>query len=1464
MNSKSRIQQVILINWKGMFFQPFQLDPGMTILEGANGTGKTTIMIAAYTCLMPDLNFLNFQNVSTVNVRKNEDKGLYGRLGQGDPVFSILDILTADGVRHLVGVQLIKKTYPQVHLKHFAVRNLDLDADLEQILLIHHADANRQEIPSLAEIGEKASVAGGELVHFRHAKDYFKFLFDAGITPVRMAENDERKQYNQLLHTSLYGGLSRSLQSSLRDYLLPQDNTLVSSIQDMEQNLLTCRRTRATIQRYQSVRGVIQGVYQNGLEMFSAACYANRLAAEQSLRKALDIRKERRTSRSRWEELSATIIETKTRMFEQEDTYRRAVAALEAAREQMAVAHSARDIKQEIDGKQAVQVKQQQIASEEQANLSTLKQEEREHQARNQALTNQQLELAKKLSNAGEAWETLSKQVGLYQQASKLLSETRELLDTDDIDIEAIDDWTNQAEKQFADAQDAHQTAYRQWQETNLKQQHRNRYLELLQQVTDSSSSPETEGALAVQACDDFRDLEARYDRLKSIPETLSALESKISHRNEALAHLAAAELSSVKSGDDLEQAWQELVREIEEKEGQLAELRQSIRGKQDEVASVDRQLPELKKTLGDWESFQEDRKQLEDRTTRTISSKKELSYLRKSLDDQQLKLNLDRFRLEADLKQKQLLFNTLLSTGTTDDRLKTLNEEGYGTLLSNRYEDIPTEWSANLESRLGPLANALVVKNVQAAAEELANSFNRPDEVWLVEEEKQEKLPESRELVDSLLVKHGDAWRLSRLSEHPSLGKRARTEKVEFLREDIKKMTSELEKLLQRIKGGEENLSLLSRLVPYASFLESASPIEAIETIEKSIPALNQELLELTEREKRLHGKLARLNERRTRVQQTFIHKELLGETGLESTRDELLEEQALVEALGEEIERKREVIRELQQGLATLNDPMTTDGQQLEATLQQARKEEDRTRMAVEALQRLAESKSHFQYEDQVPLLEEKKGFTQHLHDQLTEIDEQQQALKHELETVTGKLTEAEALSRSEDKKLISLEGQLEQLRNSLGKLASEGSEAEVTLAEEQVTSAKDLANSEEKRLNELKTSGFQQEAEIRQVQETKTKAEVAWKRIYAQARPVLKAWRQFRNQARSEGKLERLLADFYSELQSGSKKPDRFWRKESAARATLIKTLESMNNTRVLLDSIKANRSEESDEISQGNECLFIWQQIQGFLNQVIPVDLQTSDPEKAQATIADKLETLEQNLEQQERSLRQHVQNIPSHIHAKIRKEKSRIRQLNQKLEAVRFGFLQTIRINIETQPKLKAFLDVLPQQLDFFTESDSETVPVETLMANLYEELGAGKVKGDLLLDYRHYVRLNIEVRREGNEDFEKVTSTNLSTGESIGVGIAVLIMVLMSWEDQANLLRGTEQAGSLRFLLLDESSRLDQKALYTLNDFCESMELQLMIAAPSVEKTLRGTTHHLTRGYYEGREEVIVRGRRLN
>ncbi|MCP4715335.1 MAG: hypothetical protein GY868_09475 [Deltaproteobacteria bacterium] len=328
-----------------------------------------------------------------------------------------------------------------------------------------------------------------------------------------------------------------------------------------------------------------------------------------------------------------------------------------------------------------------------------------------------------------------------------------------------------------------------------------------------------------------------------------------------------------MKSSEELEKAWQELVGNIKNREEQLAGLRQSIREKRDELDAAERQLPELKRGLASWEAFQEVRKQLEDRTARKVGSKKELSYLRKSLDDKQRKLNLERYRVEADLKQKQL------------------------------------------------------------------------------------------------------------------------------------------------------------------------------ET----------------------------LNRRRHQAQQTFIHRELLAEK------------------------------------------------------------------------------------------------------------DKQQQALEQECEAVSAKLAAAEETSRTEDKKLITLEGQLEQLQENLERLATKGSNEEVKAAEKRAATAEDLKNAEEKHLNKLKTAGFQLEAEIKQVQENKLKAETAWKRVYAQTMPILNTWRRFRDQAHSEGKLERLLAGYHSELQSGSKKPDRFWRRESASRATLLKTLENMNNTRVLLDNIRANRSEESDEIS-----------------------------------------------------------------------------------------------------------------------------------------------------------------------------------------------------------------------------------------------------------------------------------------
>jgi chromosome partition protein MukB len=62
---------------------------------------------------------------------------------------------------------------------------------------------------------------------------------------------------------------------------------------------------------------------------------------------------------------------------------------------------------------------------------------------------------------------------------------------------------------------------------------------------------------------------------------------------------------------------------------------------------------------------------------------------------------------------------------------------------------------------------------------------------------------------------------------------------------------------------------------------------------------------------------------------------------------------------------------------------------------------------------------------------------------------------------------------------------------------------------------------------------------------------------------------------------------------------------------------------------------------------------------------------------------------------------------------------------------------------------------------------------------------------------------------------------------------------------------------------LDEANRLSQDNLTVLFDLCQSLELQLLVAAPEVARAEGATTYRLVRRTDEqGREEVVVSGRR--
>ena len=272
---------------------------------------------------------------------------------------------------------------------------------------------------------------------------------------------------------------------------------------------------------------------------------------------------------------------------------------------------------------------------------------------------------------------------------------------------------------------------------------------------------------------------------------------------------------------------------------------------------------------------------------------------------------------------------------------------------------------------------------------------------------------------------------------------------------------------------------------------------------------------------------------------------------------------------------------------------------------------------------------------------------------------------------------------------------------------------------------------------------------------------------------------------------------------------------------------------------------------------------WLDVRAWLSKRIPAQIaQGADPLEGLERLRDHLASLERRIARQESDLRGASQDIARGIEVHLRRARNQIRRLGQSLEGVRFGSVQAIRVQMSRNERMDRVLRALDEgaaQESLFQRG----LPIEEALNEVFKRYGGGRSGGHRILDYREYAELQVEVKRRGSEAWEPANATRLSTGEAIGVGAALMMVVLTEWERDANLLRGRKDQGSLRFLFLDEANRLSHDNLGTLFDLCQTLDLQLLIAAPEVARAEGNTTYRLVRTVDEsGREEVVVSGRR--
>ncbi|MGL5291671.1 MAG: SbcC/MukB-like Walker B domain-containing protein, partial [Vibrionaceae bacterium] len=263
------------------------------------------------------------------------------------------------------------------------------------------------------------------------------------------------------------------------------------------------------------------------------------------------------------------------------------------------------------------------------------------------------------------------------------------------------------------------------------------------------------------------------------------------------------------------------------------------------------------------------------------------------------------------------------------------------------------------------------------------------------------------------------------------------------------------------------------------------------------------------------------------------------------------------------------------------------------------------------------------------------------------------------------------------------------------------------------------------------------------------------------------------------------------------------------------------------------------------------------------------IRTDDPIEAIEEMEVELARLTEELTSREKKLAISSDSVANIIRKTIQREQNRIRQLNQGLSNILFGQVKGVRLTTQIREThaslLMGLCEQAEQHQDLFGD---QRLSFSQAMAKLFQrlnphiELGqrSAQAFGEELLDYRNYLELGIEVNR-GADGWLQAESGALSTGEAIGTGQAILLMVVQSWEEESRRLRASDLL-PCRLLFLDEAARLDSKSIATLFELCDRLDMQLLIAAPENISPEQGTTYKLVRKILNDKEHVHVVGLR--
>ncbi|MEN5016088.1 chromosome partition protein MukB [Erwinia sp. Eh17-17] len=1465
MIERGKFRSLTLINWNGFFARTFDLDELVTTLSGGNGAGKSTTMAAFVTALIPDLTLLHFRNTTEAGATSgSRDKGLHGKLRPG-VCYAVLDVVNSLHQRVLVGVRLqqVAGRDRKVDIKPFSIHGLPTAINPTEILTETVNERQARVVP-ISELKERfESMESVQFKQYNSITDYHSVMFDLGIVARRLRSAADRSKYYRLIEASLYGGISSAITRSLRDYLLPENSGVRKAFQDMEAALRENRMTLEAIRVTQSDRDLFKHLISEATSYVAADYMRHANERRIHLDGAMQVRNDLFTSRKQLAAEQYRHIEMARELGEHNAAESDLETDYQGASDHLNLVQTALRQQEKIDRYDA-DLEELTFRLEEQNEVvAEAREVQEENEARSENAELEVDELKNQLADYQQALDVQQTRAIQYQQALTALQRAQDICQLRDLSIENADEWQETFQ---AKEQEATDRLLMLEQKMSVAQAAHSQF-ELAFELVNKIAGPVSRSEAWQVGRDLLRDAgNQRYhaEQLQPLRSRLNELAQRLREQQDAerLLNEFCKRHGQQVEADELESLQAELEAQIEllnESVADAGERRMTLR---QELEQLRERIARLTKQAPQWLAAQEILSQLSEQTGQALENSQQVTEFMQQLLERERETTVERDEISARKREIEKQIERLSQPGGAEDaRLNHLAERFGGVLLSEIYDDVTIDDAPYFSALYGPARHAIVVPDLSLIRDQLDGLDDCPEDLYLIEGDPQsfdDSVFNVEELEKAVVVKAGDRqWRYSRFPKVPLFGRAARENQLEVLRTEREALAERFATLSFDVQKTQRLHQSFSRFIGSHLGVAFESDPEAemrlLNTrrneVERALANHESENQQQRQQFEQAKEGVAQLNRLMPRVS-------LLLDDTLQDRHDEIQEKLDEAQEAARFVQQHGAQLTKLEPILSALqSDPEQHD--QLKLDYQQAQQQQRDARQQAFALTEVVQRRAHFGYVDSAGMLNGTSDLNEKLRQRLEQAEGERTRAREQLRQHQTQLTQYSQV-------LASLKSSYDAKRDMLKELQQEmldiGVQADAT-AEDRAKQRRDelysaLSNNRMRR-NQLEKQLTFCEAEMDALQKKLRRLEREYQVGREQVVSAKAGWVAVLRLVKDNGVERRLhrreLAYLGGdELRSMSDK---------ALGALRLAVADNEHLRDVLRLSEDPKRPERKIQF-----FIAVYQHLRERIRQDI---IRTDDPVEAIEQMEIELNRLTEELTAREQMLAISSRSVSNIIRKTIQREQNRIRQLNQGLQAVSFGQVKSVRLNVNVREAHSTLLDVLSEQHEQHQDLfKSNRLTFSEALAKLYQRLNpqidmgqrTPQTIGEELLDYRNYLEMEVEVNR-GSDGWLRAESGALSTGEAIGTGMSILVMVVQSWEEESRRLRGKD-ISPCRLLFLDEAARLDAKSIATLFELCDRLEMQLIIAAPENISPEKGTTYKLVRKVFNNTEHVHVVGLR--